>query len=347
MGYTRAVLDDVRAQLAPDDVAMKEAKVRREAVLTASLTFRGALRVFRSGSLAHGTANCPVHQRDKGLDADGGVVLDRRIQSRLGPDSASQVGPRIVVEQLRDHVLTLLRPQYPMIKCTVTKRAILLEFNERLASGEDPSVDLVLALTRRDAPGLWIPNTEADRWDPSDPERHTELLTAEPKRLRVVRAHAIRLAKGENKRTATPPLCSFNLEAFGLMFVATGMSDEKGLLALWESGAEDLSRRLTPDPAGVSAPIKVADRVEAVRRLQDAGRRLARALDRDDEESFVREVLQPLWPEFIATRPGETTKARILAAGRSGTPMHVTGAGLLSTTAGTALKQPRSFGQHR
>ena len=347
MGYTRAVLDDVRAQLAPDDVALKEAEVRREAVLAAAVTFSGALRVFRSGSLAHRTANCPVHQRDKGLDADGGVVLDRRVWSWLGPDSASQDGPRAVVDQLRDHVLALLRPQHPRVRCAVTKRAILVEFRERLASGEDPSVDLVLALTRRDAAGLWIPNTEADRWDPSHPEEHTRLLTADPKRLRVVRAHATRLAKGENKRTATPPLCSFNLEALALMFVTTGMNDEQALLALWERGAVDLSRRLTPDPARVSAPIKVADREEAVRRLEDAARRLARALARDDEEGFVREVLQPLWPEFIATRPGEVTKARAIAASRSGTPMRVTAGGVLSTTAGTALKDPRSFGQHR
>lgn len=346
MGYTRTVLDDVRAQLAPDDVALKEARVRREAVLAASATFPGALRVFRSGSLAHGTANCPVHQRDKGLDADGGVVLDRRAWTGLGPDSTSRTGPRVVVGQLHDHVLDLLRPQYPMVECTITKRAILVEFSQRLASGEDPSVDLVPALTRRDAAGLWIPNTDADRWDPSHPEEHTDLLTTEPKRLRVVRAHAIRLAKGENKRTVTPPLCSFNLEALGLMFVTTGMTDEEGLLALWEHGAVDLSRRLTPDPAGVSAPIKVADREEVVRRLRDAARRLSLALSRDDEEGFVREVLQPLWPEFIAIRPGEATKARAVAASRSGRPMRVTAGGVLSATAGMALKDPRSYGQH-
>jgi hypothetical protein len=95
----------------------------------------------------------------------------------------------------------------------------------------------------------------------SDPEEHTRLLTtrADPKALRVTRARAIRLAKAENKRTAVPPLSSFNLEAFGLMFMERGMDEATALLALWEEGARDLRRRLTPDPAGVSQPIKVAD----------------------------------------------------------------------------------------
>ncbi len=70
MSNTQNVLDDVRAQLAPDDMVIKEAPDRRDAVTAAGESFIGALRTFNSGSLAHGTANCPVHQRDKGLDAD-------------------------------------------------------------------------------------------------------------------------------------------------------------------------------------------------------------------------------------------------------------------------------------
>ena len=49
----------------------------------------------------------------------------------------------------------------------------------------------------------------------------------DPKALRVTRAGAIRLAKAENKRTAVPPLCSFNLEAFALMFVERGMDQAR------------------------------------------------------------------------------------------------------------------------
>src|SRR4051812_25596450 len=87
MGYTRPMLIDIRMQLAPDDAVIKEARARRDAVLGAASTFPAVLRTFFSGSLAHGTANCPVHRRDKGLDADCGVVLDRRFWTWLGPDS--------------------------------------------------------------------------------------------------------------------------------------------------------------------------------------------------------------------------------------------------------------------
>ena len=176
---------------------------------------------FTSGSLAHGTANCPIHERDKGLDADAGVVLDRRSHPTLGPDSEDQEGPGPIVEAIRNHLRRELRPDDPQVKFRITKRAILITIGEPLPSGEDPAVDLVIGLERVNKPGLWIPNTETDGWDPSDPEEHTRLLTtrSDPKALRVTGARAIRLAKAENKRTGVPPLCSFNREAFALMFV--------------------------------------------------------------------------------------------------------------------------------
>ncbi len=344
MSYTASLLADVRAQLAPDDAVIKEARQRRDAVRAAAASFFGALRGFNSGSLAHGTANCPVHQRDKGLDADCGVVLNRVHHPYLGPDAESKEGPRNIVEQMRAHLEKRVREKYPKATFKVTKRAILVTVHEPLPSGEDPTVDIVVALTRKDAPGLWIPNTEANRWDPSHPEKHTELLTDEPKSRRVTRARAIRLAKAENKRTETPPLCSFNVEAFGTMFVSTGMSEPQALLAIWREGAADLRRRLTPDPAGVSAAIKVEDRQRAIDRLQDAADRLEMALSRDWDEAWVRTKLQPLWPDFIATNAGGVTKARLAASLQSGSKVSVTSAGALTTGAGMALKSPRSFG---
>jgi hypothetical protein len=254
LSFTEQVLDDVRAQIAPEDAALKEARERRDTTRTAAEGFDGVRHSFASGSLAHGTANCPIHERDKGLDADAGVVLDRRSHPTLGPDAEDQDGPTPIVEAMRDHLRRELRPDYPQVKFRITKRAILISFHESLPGGEDPTVDLVVGLERVDEPGLWIPNTETDDWDPSDPEEHTRLLTtrSDPKALRVIRARAIRLAKAECKRTAVPPLCSFNLEAFGLMFVERDMDEPSALLALWAEGARDLRRRLTPDPAGVS-----------------------------------------------------------------------------------------------
>jgi len=346
MGLTNDLLDDIRAQLAPDDASLTEARTRRGAVLTAAEDFYGALRTFVSGSLAHGTANCPVHQRDKGLDADGGVVLDRRTWTSLGPESPSEDGPNTTVEMMVKVIEPRIQETYPKATLTITKRAILVEFHQPLPSGEDPSVDVVVALTRRDDNGLWIPNTETHGWDPSHPEKHTELLTADPAQLRRVRARAVRLAKAENKRNLQPLLCSFNLEAFGLMFVEPGMGPADALLALWLQGARDLSRRLTADPAEVSDPIKCEDPSAAVERLESAGGLLNRALEgeRIGDESLVRSALSRLWPDFVAERPNEMTKARTIAATRAQQTVRVGAAGVLTGGAGTALKAPRSFG---
>jgi hypothetical protein len=55
VGYAQQLLDDVRAQLAPDDAALKEARERRDLARSAGESFRGTNRSFTSGSLAHGT----------------------------------------------------------------------------------------------------------------------------------------------------------------------------------------------------------------------------------------------------------------------------------------------------
>lgn len=348
MSHTLRYLDDVRRQIAPDDVALKEAAARRDAARDAALSFRGALRTFISGSLAHRTANCPVHRRDAGLDADGGVTLDRRSWSWLGPDSSTNEGPTATLRQLVDHMRPLLIRTYPDVIFEITKRAILIDFHAPLPAGEDPTVDLVLALDRRDLPGLWIPNTERDSWDPSHPEEHTRLLTEPPAPPRLARQHAIRLAKAENKREFKVPLCSFNVEALGLRFVEAGMDDARALLALWSRGAIDLRRRLTPDPAEVSAPIKVKDRDYAVSRLASAASHLQAALDRDWDEEHVRSHLYQLWPDFIPAHIGTETKARIVAASRNPkTPLYYGSSGLVTNpTARSAgiVTSVRSFG---
>lgn len=344
MSYVDQVLEDVRAQLAPDDVVLKEARERRELVRGAAESFSGGLRSYRSGSLAHGTANCPVHHRDQGLDADCGVVLDRRVYPLLGPDGIG-IGPNDIVNQMVAHIAGRVRSNYPGVTFRVTKRAILVEFHQPLTTTEDPTVDLIVALNRANAPGLWIPNTQKNDWDPSHPEKHTELFTSGDRSLRSTRARAVRLGKAENKRAGDPLLCSFNVEAFGWMFTVAGMSVASALSALWRKGASDLRVRLTPDPAGISAPIKVADRDAAIRDLEYAAGQLDRALTNAWDERWVRTQLAPLWPEFIAG-VGVTSKARLAAAMKDKSYLGVAGSGLLtvSTSGSTALKHPRSFG---
>ena len=120
------------------------------------------------------------------------MVLDRRSHPTLGPDSEDQEGPGPIVEAMRNHLRRELRQEYPEVKFRITKRAILITFGEPLPSGEDPTVDLVVGLERVSKPGLWIPNTETEAWDPSDPEEHTRLLTSrwDPKALRVTQGAA-------------------------------------------------------------------------------------------------------------------------------------------------------------
>ncbi len=79
MSTVGSILDDVRAQLAPTDKVLKGARDRRGLVLAAAAKFPGMLRSYNSGSIAHGTANSE-------LDADCGIVLDRREYPELGPD---------------------------------------------------------------------------------------------------------------------------------------------------------------------------------------------------------------------------------------------------------------------
>lgn len=314
---TNQLLDVIRSQIAPNDDALKEARGRRDAVRYAAETFGSTNRTFASGSIAHRTANCPVHRRDVGLDADSGLVLDRRACPHLGPDSALGMGPNTVVNQMARQLERELEDMYPKLEVEVTKRAILLTFNEPLGGGEDPTVDLVVGLDRVGQPGLWIPNTETDSWDASHPENHTELLTADPADLRLVRQHAIRLAKAENKRTDQPPLCSFNIEAFGWMFVAQGMSDAEALLAIWRDGAADLARRLTPDPAGVSGDIKVENYRWALEGLTYAAGQMQSALEHDHDAEWVRRALAPLFPEFVPPAVNGYSKAQLVAASRN------------------------------
>ena len=149
MPYTSTVLDEVRAQVAPDDETLKAAKERRDDTLGYAVGFDGVARSYVSGSIAHATAN-------SGLDADGGIVLDRRSWKALGPDG-DDVGPCAVVEDVRESVRTSLKSTYPEIKSRLSKRAIVLRFHEELLNGLDPSVDLIVGLQRADD-GLWIPN---------------------------------------------------------------------------------------------------------------------------------------------------------------------------------------------
>ena len=318
--YGEDYVEQVRQQIQADDDVLNEARRRRDRVRALAERYDGALRSFPSGSLAHATVNEPVK------DADSGMVLDRRSWPELGPDGAG-LGPAEIVTDVARFVHRGLTAEWPAVTYTINKRAILFEFHEPLGDDEpqeDPSVDLVVGLTRQDAPGLWIPNTHAIRWDPSDPERHTELLTGNPADLRVFRARMIRLTKaiiGGDGEYAV--LCSFNVEALAYYFVREVLPTHlDGLAAFLDAAAVSITAGLTPDPAEVSPPIKLPDGVsqeQAVRRLLFFASCTADAVrDRYDQQVTLI-ALSRLFPEQLAyaPRPAKDRLAAALAKGNA------------------------------
>ena len=335
--YVGEVLDRIRSEIAVDDKALAETKKRRNRVTREARKFAGATKTFNSGSVAHGNTNKPIS------DADGGVVLDRRTYPELGPDG-DDVGPCDIVKEVKNFILPGIQEDYPKAKIKITKRALLVTFDEPIGGSQDPSVDLIVALTRRDKPGRWIPNTEADRWDASDPEKHTDLLLGPTRALRVHRARVIRLAKAAIKGDKLPVISSFNIEALALLYV----TDEKLTIAeslrdLFKKGAADLEKRKTPDPAGVSPAIKLPEgvtRETATKRLRFFGKRVGEAIDNSDDKEAVDEALSDVFPKYIK---GKSSVKRDLAAALdegNGSPVVKKAVG----ASAVGLKSTRAYG---
>lgn len=294
MGYPDDCLIEILGKLHPGDEVISAARARRDEVLSAAGKVEGHLRTYWSGSIAHRTANFDT-------DADGGVVLDRRSYPNLGPDGDGD-GPSDIVDQIRKDVRDELLVDHPSLRTRITKRAIVITFNDPVVEGAhgDPSADLIVGLTRRDQPGLWIPNLLQDRWDPSHPEAHTTLLTANPRALRQKRAKVIRLAKGWNKQFSLPAVCSFNIEALALQSVSEGTGLGEAVAQFFEQSARELSQRLTPDPAGVSPPIKtLIDRERAARRFDRAANQIREALSHAEDECKVLAALSAMYQDFV------------------------------------------------
>ncbi len=212
--------------------------------------------------------------------------------------------------------------------------------------GEGPAdVDLIMALTQNDG-ALWIPNLERPGWDPSDPECHTRLMTAEPATLRRTRAKIVRLAKAWNKQYAQPGLCAFNITALALACITEGMGVATGLAAFFTYAAKDLKQRLTPDPAGVSPPIKLLiDRNVVVSRLDQASKCMEEAFGHEDDETAVREALSKLYWKYVQPPAGSTSKvafANILRGGNAG--VGISHGLAIGTTNTVPLKTTRAFG---
>ena len=336
--HAEDVLEEIRQEISASDSDLEKARKRRNIVLDAASGFEGALRTFKSGSVAHADVNNPVS------DADGGVVLDRRVHSCLGPDSDEHDGPDAVMNDVRHHVMAIVRETYPNAKSRLIKRAIVIKFHEPNADGVDPSVDLVVALTRKDADGLWIPNRDSDDWDASDPEEHTRLLTAKPKAIRVHRARVIRMAKAAIKHDATPALISFNIEALALTHITAVATLGKSLQLLFANAATDISRGLTDDPAGVSGKIKLPDGMTCTRsakRLRFFAEKVQEALDNTDDRAVVESALAELYPEQLPNAE-RSANAKLANAIRRGDKNAIRSG--LAIAPAAVIKPTRSYG---
>lgn len=162
-------------------------------------------------------------------------------------------------------------------------------------------MDMVLALTRRNGAGLWIPNLRTNRWEASHPERHVELFTSGSRRHRRVRRRVIRLLKAWNKQFDEPGFSSHNLTVWAWEFVPPGMGMATALSrVLTQACARVESGTATPDPAGVSGSVKLlVARTVAARRLRTAAGALADALDHDADHDAVRSALSRVFPTYF------------------------------------------------
>ncbi|MEN3539355.1 hypothetical protein AAH991_29885 [Microbispora sp. ZYX-F-249] len=293
MGHTADLLSSVRTQIDADDVPLKEARTRLQLVRDVAEGFPGSLRTYASGSLAHHTMNRPV------TDGDGGLVLDRRCYPRLGPEGGNET-PSEVAGELCALLGPAIREMYPKARCGTSKRGPKLWFNAPV-NGQDPTVDLVVALTRRDGDGLWIPNLEKDRWEASHPEGHVALFNAGPASLRQTRRIVIRLLKAWNKQYSSPGMSSFHLSALAWEFIVSGLGVPTALHTVLDRAATRISRGYaTPDPAGVSAPLKLLLGREIVAsRLRKAADAVAEAIEHDTDEVAVQMALHKMFWKYI------------------------------------------------
>lgn len=341
MGYVLDHLNDIRSQIATDDKVLAEAKTRRNVVKKAGMDFEGSLRQFNSGSVAHGTVNSPV------TDADAGLVLDRRSHSTLGPDAdGGGEGPQQLVADLCEFIGPKVREEYPSAKMGRSRRGVLVTFAEPLNGDEDPTVDLIPTLTRKDADGLWIPDLDDDTWSASHPEEHTNLLTSGDKSLRALRARGTRICKAWNKQweEKSRALSSFNVEVLAWEYITDATIELDRVVAGWFRYAHDeLEKALTKDPAGVSEEIRLLlDKEKVLERLKGAADKMDEALEADEagDEEKVRELVSAVFHKYI--EPPKGSKAELASAFRSNT-VGGTKAGI-AIGAGTPLKSTRAFG---
>lgn len=321
MGYTEDIINDIRSRIDAHDEPLAEARVRLGLVRTIAQTFPGAKRTYAAGSLPQHTFVHPIG------DGDGGVVLDRRIYPQLGPEGGGET-PTKTTEELCALLGPAVREQYPEARCGTSKRGPKIFFGAPV-DDQDPTVDLVVALTRREGSGLWIPNLQANKWEASHPELHVELFTEGNQSLRRTRRRVIRLLKGWNKQYSEPGFSSHNLSVWAWEFVESGMGIATALSTAFAKAATRVETgQATPDPAQVSPPVKLlVSHSVAAKRLRTAADALRDALEHDNDRDAVLSALSRAFFRYIDD-PAPTGLDRVVAALRRPVPITTATLGL-------------------
>ena len=335
------LFEEARARIAVPDDVLKEARERRDLIKKIAEEEFPTLRTFSSGSLAHGTQNDPLN------DADVGIVLDRRVYDDLGPDGKC---PCAIVEEVRAVLRERLKEDFPNAHFyTGGRRAIRINFMEPIEpSAGNFTVDLIVAI-RREEGGLWIPDLDNDEWDPSHPERHTELIVDRNKSTGSHFARTLRLAKHANARHGKT-IFSFNVAALGLEAVTEKVSLPEGLTLLLRHAADSLDKGLTEDPAGVSGPIKlnISRRKDAAKRFKALAELAEEALELDAEGQMAQ--AQRNWSKVLTdaidSPSDEDLKTELAAGLRNGNERVRQGAGgmVVSSQLGRSIPATRAYG---
>ncbi|MFD7444025.1 hypothetical protein [Streptomyces sp. NPDC059909] len=335
MGHTETILNEVRSQIDAQPEPLKEARVRLELARSIADTFHGARYTYRSGSLAQHTFIHPVG------DGDGGLVLDRRFYPELGPDGGGQTPAKIAAE-LCALLGPAVREVYPGARCGTSKRGPKISF-ARPVNGQDPTVDLVVALTRKEGSGLWIPNLHTNRWEASDPEKHVELFTSGSESHKRTRRRVVRLLKAWNKQWDEPGFSSHNLTVWAWEFIEPGMGMAVALsTVLTQAAARVRAGDATPDPAGVSPNVRLLiGRSQAEKRLRMAAEALTEALEHDDDREAVLTALSRVFRHYVQA-PAASGLAGKAALLRGAAPVSTAMLGLAGPAA--AVPATRAYG---
>jgi hypothetical protein len=154
-------------------------------------------------------------------------------------------------------------------------------------------------------------------WEPSHPEKHTELVVNRNKATKSTFARVIRLGKHANKRHGQT-IPSFNLTALALRCIEEKVSMQEGLSTLFRHAADSLKEGPTEDPAGISGEIRVntprrKDAADKFKKLAELSEE-AVALEDDGETTQAQKAWSQVLPDAVDPPNDEDLKARYTKA---------------------------------